>query len=427
MATRVAAGLVGEVNIVSLVGSVSRRAGGLFESVRRLDQEVMSITGKMKDPIHTRTDHLAENIKVNVLGIRDECTELDSGSWFPLSVRAFPCVGPRAFGYAPGLAARLNELRSDLVHVHGLWQFTSLAALTWHRRCRRPYVVSPHGMLDPWALRHARWKKQLGWVAYEKRHLQNAACLRALCAAEADAMRRLGLATPICVIPNGVDLPCANDSSLRPEAGGLGLNGRKVLLYLGRLHPKKGLVELLEAWKEVGATNESWSLVIAGWEQNHYESTLRGVADHLGLCRSSTPDRASPNGSVHFIGPQFGNKKFEWLRRCDAFVLPSLSEGLPMAVLEAWAFGKPVLISDHCNLPEGVAAGAAIRIEPTSKGIAEGLRSLIKLNDSALQEMGRRGRSLAQAKYSWRNVAAEMRQVYEWILGSGCKPACVVA
>jgi poly(glycerol-phosphate) alpha-glucosyltransferase len=104
-----------------------------------------------------------------------------------------------------------------------------------------------------------------------------------------------------------------------------------------------------------------------------------------------------------------------------------LSEGVPMAVLEAWAFGKPVLISDHCNLPEGVPAGAAIRIEPSAGGIAAGLRRLFKSSDSALVAMGRRGRSLVQAKYSWRKVAAEMQQVYEWILGSGPKPACVLA
>jgi poly(glycerol-phosphate) alpha-glucosyltransferase len=414
---------VEEVKIVSLVGSISRRAGGLFESVRRLDQEIMSNEGDAKDRSHT-TNSLPSKINVSVLGIRDECTDVDCGSWFPVSVQAFPCVGPRAFGYAPGLADRLSELGADLVHVHGLWQFTSLAALGWHRRGGRPYVVSPHGMLDGWALRNARWKKQLGWLAYEKLHLQSAACLRALCAGEAEAIRRLGLARPICVIPNGVDLPRAAGPPPPRGRDGLGLNDRKVLLYLGRLHPKKGLVPLLRAWKEVGPA--SWSLVIAGWEQNHYESTLREVAGELGLCGSSTPDQASQNGSVHFIGPQFGNKKAEWLRRCDAFVLPSLSEGLPMAVLEAWAFGKPVLISDHCNLPEGVAVGAAIRIEATSGGIAAGLRSLFKSNDSALHEMGCHGRSLVQAKYSWSNVTAEMRQVYEWILGSRCKPACVL-
>jgi len=97
-----------------------------------------------------------------------------------------------------------------------------------------------------------------------------------------------------------------------------------------------------------------------------------------------------------------------------------------MAVLEAWSFGKPVLVTDGCNLPEGVACGAAMRIQATSGGITVGLRSLFESNDSALQGMGRRGRSLVQAKYSWHSVAAEMKQVYEWILGAGCKPACIV-
>lgn len=423
VATHLASVLVAEMNLVTLVGSISRRAGGLFESVRRLDQETMTVTGDARAPIHTTND-LLDKINVSVLGIRDEFTDMDCLSWSPVPVSAFPRVGPRGFAYAPGLAHRLSVSRSDLVHVHGLWQFTSLAALRWHHGCRRPYLVSPHGMLDPWALQHGHWKKQLCWLAYEKRHLQSAACLRALCSAEADAIRRLGLMAPICVIPNGVDLPRTPHLSLTPEPCTSSLNGRKMLLYLGRLHPKKGLVPLLRAWKAVSPP--SWNLVIAGWEQNQYESTLRQLAGELGLCGSSTPDQDNGNGSVHFIGPQFGTQKASWLRRCDAFVLPSLSEGLPMAVLEAWAFGKPVLISDRCNLPEGVAAGAAIQIDVTIDGITEGLRSLFTLTDSALEEMGRRGRNLVQTKFSWRSVAAEMKQVYAWILGSGSKPPCVL-
>ena len=156
MATHAASVLVEEMNLVTLVGSISRRAGGLFESVRRLDQETMSITGDAGRPIHT-TDNILEKVHVSVLGIGDECSDIDCRSWSPVPVRTFRCVGPRGFAYAPGLAERLSESRSDLVHVHGLWQFTSLAALRWHRSCGRPYLVSPHGMLDPWALQHGHW------------------------------------------------------------------------------------------------------------------------------------------------------------------------------------------------------------------------------------------------------------------------------
>ena len=182
MATHIGTVFVDQVKIVTLVGSVSRRAGGLFESVRRLDQETMSIGGEASGRMDT-ANVPSHKINVRVLGIRDECTDLDSASWFPVPVRAFRRLGPRAFGYAPGLADGLSKPESDLVHVHGVWQFASLAALKWHQGCGRPYVVSPHGMLDSWALRNGFWKKKLGWLAYEKRHLQKAACLRALCAA----------------------------------------------------------------------------------------------------------------------------------------------------------------------------------------------------------------------------------------------------
>ena len=129
---------------------------------------------------------------------------------------------------------------------------------------------------------------------------------------------------------------------------------------------------LLRAWKAAGPT--SWCLVIAGWEQNHYERTLRELAGELGLCGSSTPDQGAGNGSVYFIGPQFGKKKAGWLRRCDAFVLPSLSEGLPMAVLEAWSFGKPVLLTDGCNFPKALRpaplCGSRRPVEGSPQGCA---------------------------------------------------------
>ena len=416
---------------VSLVGSISRRAGGLFESVRRLDQELVAIpstpVGKDVDPSPVTW---LRNVEVSVLGTRDECTAQDHASWFPVPVQTFRCREPRCFGYSPGLACELRRINPELVHVHGLWQYTSVAALDWHGRSRRPYVVSAHGMLDPWALRHSRWKKQLGWFGYERRHLESAACIRALCEAEAGAIRALGLSRPVCVIPNGVDLPLSttteNRDDSRDELKSWGLAGRKVLLYLGRLHPKKGLMSLLRAWAQVEAAADHWVLVIAGWDQSNHEQQLKQLACELGLRWSDAPGRFCPQTSVYFIGPQFGAQKHHWLGRCDAFILPSLSEGLPMAVLEAWASAKPVLMSDECNLPEGFAAGAAIRLEPAPNGIAVGLGQLFTASRPGLQQMGSRGRGLVAMRYTWRKAAAELKLVYDWVLGLGPKPSCVL-
>jgi poly(glycerol-phosphate) alpha-glucosyltransferase len=132
------------------------------------------------------------------------------------------------------------------------------------------------------------------------------------------------------------------------------------------------------------------------------------------------------DASVLFLGPQFGAEKAACYANCDAFILPSFSEGLPMVVLEAWAHAKPVLMTPECNLPEGFAAGAAIRIEANPEGIAAGVAELFRAPSSTLRTLGDNGRRLVAEKFAWPRVAAEMRSVYQWVVGGGTPPPCVI-
>jgi poly(glycerol-phosphate) alpha-glucosyltransferase len=194
--------------------------------------------------------------------------------------------------------------------------------------------------------------------------------------------------------------------------------GRKILLYLGRLHPKKNVANLIRAWKRIFNSHPSdrkgWVLALAGWDQAGHERELKTLTSDCGLM-----------AGVRFFGPLFGPEKDAAYRICDAFVLPSLSEGLPMAVLEAWAYGKPVLMTPECNLPEGFATDAAIRIDTTANGIARGLMHLIEMTDSDCAAMGERGHALVAEKFSWPRVGEQMRSVYEWVLGGGAPPESV--
>ncbi len=240
---------------------------------------------------------------------------------------------------------------------------------------------------------------------FQNSHLHAAACLHALCQSEADSIRAYGLRNPICVIPNGIDLPAPGDASASFAAKIP--STAKVLLYLGRLHPKKGLPDLIRAWPAAG---RDWHLVIAGWDQGGHENELKKLVAELGLER------------VHFPGPQFGPAKDAAYRRADAFILPSLSEGLPMVILEAWAHGKPVLMTSACNLPEGFTARAAIQITPDSEGIARGLGELAAMSLEENREMGTRGRRLAEECFAWPKIAESFHAVYQWILGQGPQP-----
>jgi poly(glycerol-phosphate) alpha-glucosyltransferase len=194
--------------------------------------------------------------------------------------------------------------------------------------------------------------------------------------------------------------------------------GRQVLLYLGRLHPKKGLTPLLLAWKKVReehpAQAASWVLAIAGWDQGGHESQLRRLGDEIGL-----------GDAIVFPGPQFGEAREGCYRGCAAFVLPSLSEGLPMVVLEAWSHGKPVLMTPECNLPEGFNADAAIEIEPTPEAIAPGLVRMLEMSGNERLAMGGRGLALVKERFVWQKVAGQMRAVHDWMLGGGDCPESV--
>src|ERR1044071_3957832 len=167
-----------------LVSSISREAGGMFQSVRGLAKAVASA--------HT---------SVSVFGIGDSNSPSDLIKWSPLSVEAFPPQF-RAWGYSNQLLPALLASEIDILSVHGLWKYCSVASRRWHRRTGRAYIVHPEGMLETWALRNGRWKKRIASLLYENEHLREAACLRALSETEAQSIRDCGLRNPICVIPN---------------------------------------------------------------------------------------------------------------------------------------------------------------------------------------------------------------------------------
>jgi len=373
-----------------LVSSISREAGGLFLSVRGLARAVAST-----------------NASVRVFGIRDEQSAVDLQEWRPLSVETFrPRL--RTWGYSNQLVPAMLDADLDILSVHALWKYCSVASHRWHRRTGRPYLVHPHGMLDAWALQNARSKKRIAAALYENQHLREATCLRALSEAEARSIRAYGLRNPVCVIPNGVDLPDLSASNARTQSA-----NPRTLLYLGRLHPKKNLANLIRAWSETSnsqrGNGQRWLLAIAGWDQNGYENELK---------------RIGPDASVVFLGPRFGAEKSECYRTCDAFILPSLSEGLPMTVLEAWSHAKPVLMTAECNLPEGFSADAALRIGSSADEIAAGLNQLFEMSDDDRAAMGTRGRTLVARKFSWPRIGEEMHAVYEWVLG-GAPPQTI--
>jgi glycosyltransferase involved in cell wall biosynthesis len=382
-----------------LTASVSRPAGGLATSIR---QEAIALRRHGGD--------------IQVFAVEDSDSAKDLSEWNPIPVHLTPGAGPARFSYASGLGAKLAEAKLDLLSSHGLWRYTSVIASRWHARTQRPYIVSPHGMLDRWAIRNSALKKRIASLIFENRHLHEARCIRVLCDAEVEAVREFGLANPVAVIPNGIDPPPASFEAGPPPWDRVpGFSGAKVALSLGRLHPKKNLISLLQAWRSLidsGHPEASeWRLVIAGLDEVGHETQLKRCAEELRLAES-----------VWFAGPLFATAKDSAYRAASAFIIPSLSEGLPMVVLEAWSYGLPVVMTAACNLTEGFRAGAAFQVGPDTASISEGLQALAATTNAELKAMGDRGKALTGEKFSWERIGGEMASLLAWAGGQGPRP-----
>jgi glycosyltransferase involved in cell wall biosynthesis len=290
--------------------------------------------------------------------------------------------------------------RCDVVHVHELWHHPHYAAYQLARKLNRPLVVSPHGELDPWALRHKGWKKSVYMALMQKRVLRRASAVHALTGEEAQHVNRIAPNTPCEVVANGIDDSIYGQPSSIANTHGE-LSDKKVVLFLGRLHEKKGLDTLAEAVAKVRTRRPDVRLVIAGDSLDDYREKVRGFVDKAGIGEATV-----------FSGHIEGQAKLDALAAADVFVLPSRSEGFPMAVLESLAAGVPAVITPECNFPEMAEAGAGLQVAGTPSAIAGAIDRVLS-DDQMQKSMGESGMTLVKERFTWDSVATKMHAIYE--------------
>lgn len=324
-------------------------------------------------------------------------------------------AGVEVLRFTPNASSKLGRSRefsqavealvrdANVVHLHGLWTGQNWAAGAAARKLGRPYIMTPHSMMMPWAWQRSWWKKRpIGWL-FEHENLRQAACLHALAEGEAKAIRALGFNKHIEIVPNGIhaaefsDLPAADELIARWPV----LREPKWLLFLGRIHPQKGVVQAMQAGFDILASADDWHLVIAGPDEVGMRSMLEAAITRKGLAHRVT-----------FTGMLDRREVLACLGRASLLIQPSMSEGLSMSIIEALAAGLPVLISTACNLPEVVEAQAGRVVEPDRRLVAKALREMIALKDETLQEMGRNGRRLATERYDWSRLIGPYLQMY---------------
>ena len=368
-----------------------------------------------------------ENVSVDVATTNDngrELLQVPLGvpvDYQGVKIHFFPKQGRGSFAFSWPLTEWLwrRQRDYDLVHIHSIFSYPTLAASRIAQRLKQPYVVAPHGMVEPWCLSYKAWKKQPYLRLVEHRTLFESAALHALVIEEKRNLRALRLSTPTFVLPNGVDLEAFSTAhsrqtfeSLYPQS-----RGKRVILFMGRIDPKKGLDLLVKAFAEVirDKALEPSCLVIAGPDLVGYREGVEKIIAEENI-----------GHHVIFTGMLTGETKLAALYAADVFVLPSRSEGFSIAVLEALAAGCPVIVTQGCNFPQVAERQAGMIITPDVSGLAQALGELLR-NEAARREMGLRGRRLVHEEYGWSMIAQRMSEVYRDILERRQKSAAWTA
>lgn len=379
------------MDILIFTYSITRTAGGVLDAVRDLF-----------------TNKAFNSQKLEILSYKEDDMNDDLSSWKDLKLKL---VSPQIFLYSREAKEYFLRSKAGLLHMEALWRYPHLLMTTWKKKQKKPIVCSPHGMLDPYIIKSQGIAKRIIARIFFQKGLEAVTCYHALCHKEMEDIRAYGLKQPIAIIPNGINLPDGNIVFTKTD-------NKKHLLYLGRLHKKKGVDILLEAVALIKDENpelfSQWHIDLVGWDHENCERHLREIVDTNNL-----------HNSVTFHGGLFGEDKIRMYATSDAYILPSHGEGLPMTILEAWSWKLPVLMTKQCNIPEGFEANAAIRIDDDINSVKNGIISLMQMSEAERKAIGNCGYELVKRQFTWEASAKKMIELYEWLITKKNKPEFV--
>lgn len=371
------------MRVIHVVPAITNEASGPSYSVVRLCESLIA---------------LGQRVQLVALDLAPMATPPTFLTTFPLG------CGPRRLGRSPAMRRWLNEqVQSksvDLLHNHGMWQMNAVYPGSAARKGNVKLVVSPRGAFSEWAMRYGSAMKKVFWPALQRPALEHASCFHATAESEYEDIRRLGFRQPVAIIPNGIDIPLGA-AKKRGDP--------RTLLFLGRLHPVKGLDMLLPAWGEVQDRFPDWQLVIAGSDDSYYGKSgyleeLHRLSNQLDLKR------------VKFVGELRGTEKLQAYRAADLFVLPSYSENFGVTVAEALAAGTPAIVSKGAPWGGLAAQQAGWWIDVGSSALAACLENALSRLPGDLEAMGLRGRNWMESEFSWGHIGAQMADTYRWLL-----------
>lgn len=385
-----------KMKVLQVIGGISPRYGGSKALLGMCRQ--LRVLGVDTDIVATNTD--GDGVLPRPL---ERAVEVQGAIVYHFSS---PMLSKYAFSPALSrwVAGRIKNY--DLLHFHGIFLHGFVSTIPKARRLSVPYIVRPMGQLAEWSMSQGRLRKLIYWWLLGRRFLNGAAAIHYTADAEREEAEHFGIRAPGVVIPLGLE---ESDLSLpRPMAfreRHPQIDGRKIVLFMSRLHPVKGLDLVIEAVKSLSGDRDDFVLVIAGEGDKAYEEKMRDMVRSFGL-----------SGRTIFAGFVDGAEKRALLADSDVFVLPSYQENFGMAIVEAMAAGLPVVISEHVNIHREIAAvDAGIITSSISAQVAAGLKRL--LDDVCLRAtMGAQAKKLVEEKYHWCAIGPRLVDLYQSVV-----------
>ncbi len=366
------------MRVLHIVSLISRDAGGPARSVQGL------VSGLCSIGVDAWLLTLKKRGLPWVEGIRN--------------YRTANCEG--ANGVREAVEAVVDEIHPDIVHVHSLWQLSLHQAVVAVRKKGVPYVISPRGCLDEWSLKQGWLKKRLALLTYQGSDLRNAIAIHTTANDETRQVRKLGFRQFVLQYPNGVNFP-----KELPERGN---QANRQMIFLSRMHKKKGVLDLVEAWNNVRPQGWRCELVytLNGAEEESYEELVKNRVSELGL-----------TDSFIFTGKLMDEDKWIAYRRSDCFVLPTYTENFGIVVAEALYAGLPVITTKGAPWSDLIDRNCGWWIEVGNvSALSYAINTATKSTKEVLNEMGARGHDLVVEKYHWRKIAEGVRSSYESLL-----------
>lgn len=366
------------MKVVHYIPSIDRTSGGVGAYMQLLAKELGKlcdlyiVTSASKKPLPI------ENAKV--ITIPSKLTEFQKmkKEWYNL----------------------LNEIEPDIVHINCCWMPQSAFTQKWTQKLGYKIILSPHGMLEPWIISRHYWTKKVpALLLYQKAAVVNADCIHATAESEKENLLKLGYNNRIEVVANGIDV----DSIVMKD----NWERKKNILFLSRVHIKKGVEFLLEAVAMIKDKIEGYTINIAGEGESEYILSLKNKAKGLGI-----------SGMVNFCGGVYGEKKWKLFREADVFVLPTYSENFGIVVGEALACGTPVITTKGTPWEELETHHCGWWTEIGAANTKEALNKFLSITVEEIETMGRNGRRLIEEKYSTQKIANDMFVLYKKVLNN---------